>query len=299
LFGPALRVILRGRTSRAPERRLRALILVTGATGNVGSEVAGVLVRQGVPARGLARNNDRPLPSGVEFARGDLNDPASLDGALRGCRGVFLLSGYRDMPGLLASFREAGVERVVLLSGGGAAASDVNNVISGYMLGSEEAVRGSGVAWTILRPYAFMSNALRWTGQLRSGDVVKVPFADVANAVIDPLDIAKVAVAALLDGAHGGQLYRLSGPQSLLPRDQLRVLGELLGRDLRLAPQPDQEARVEMEASMPVEYVDAFFSFYVDGAIDESPVLPTVELLTGTRARTFEQWARAHLEAFR
>jgi hypothetical protein len=54
-----------------------------------------------------------------------------------------------------------------------------------------------------------------------------------------------------------------------------------------------------MEASMPVGYVDAFFSFYVDGAIDESQVLPTVELLTGTRARTFEQWARAHLEAFR
>jgi uncharacterized protein YbjT (DUF2867 family) len=105
--------------------------------------------------------------------------------------------------------------------------------------------------------------------------------------------------AALVDEKHGGQVYTLSGPESLLPSDQLRVLGEVLGRDLRLDALPNEEARAEMEASMPVEYVDAFFSFYVDGAIDESHVLPTVGQITGTRPRTSEQWSRAHLEAFR
>ena len=167
------------------------------------------------------------------------------------------------------------------------------------MLGSEEGVRGSGLAWTLLRPFAFMSNAFRWLPQLRAGDVVKLPFAEVANAVIDPYDIARVAAAALLDGGHDGQAYRLSGPESLLPVDQVQVLGAALGRDLRFEAQSDEEARAEMNASMPAEYVAAFFSFYVDGTLDESQVLPTVEKITGVRRRTFEQWARLHADEFR
>ena len=74
-------------------------------------------------------------------------------------------------------------------------ASDLDDAISRYMLGSEDAVRASRVAWTILRPCAFMANTLRWVPQLRARDVVRAPFAEVANAVIDPDDIASVAVA--------------------------------------------------------------------------------------------------------
>jgi uncharacterized protein YbjT (DUF2867 family) len=274
------------------------MILVTGPTGNVGSELVGVLLASGVPVRGLVRNLDRRLPEGVEAVPGDLNDPGSLRPALRGCEGVFLMPGYRDTAGLLLAARDAGVRRVVLLSGGAAVASDVDNAVSRYQIGSEEAVRASGIAWTILRPCAFMSNALRWVQQLRSGDVVTVPFADVANAVIDPYDIARVAAAALASGEHGGQAYRLSGPESLLPTDQLQVLGDVLGRELTLESQSNEEARAEMEASMPVEYVDAFFSFSVDGTLDESKVLPTVEEVTGVQPRTFREWARLHAEAF-
>lgn len=275
------------------------MILVAGATGNIGRELVGVLATAGEKVRALVRSPDRSLPDGVERAIGDLDDPDSVRPALTDVSSAFLLSGYQDMPGLLAHIRRAGVGRVVLLSGGSAVASDVDNAVSRYMLDSEEVTRASGVAWTILRPCAFMSNALRWLPQLRAGDVVTVPFADVANAVIDPHDIARVAAAALTSDRHDHQVYRLSGPESLLPAEQVRILGEVLRRELRLRAQPNDEARREMTAAMPSEYVDAFFSFYVDGTLDESRVLPTVEQVTGERPRTFEQWARAHADAFR
>lgn len=275
------------------------MILVAGATGNIGRELVGVLADAGEKVRALVRSPDRSLPDGVERAIGDLDDPDSVRPALTDVSSAFLLPGYRDMPGLLAHIRRAGVGRVVLLSGGSAVASDVDNAVSRYMLDSEEVTRASGVAWTILRPCAFMSNALRWLPQLRAGDVVTVPFADVANAVIDPHDIARVAAAALTSDRHDHQVYRLSGPESLLPAEQVRILGEVLRRELRLRAQPNDEARREMTAAMPSEYVDAFFSFYVDGTLDETRVLPTVEQVTGERPRTFEQWARAHADAFR
>lgn len=275
------------------------MILVAGATGNIGRELVGVLATAGEKVRALVRSPDRSLPDGVERAIGDLDDPDSVRPALTDVSSAFLLSGYQDMPGLLAHIRRAGVGRVVLLSGGSAVASDVDNAVSRYMLDSEEVTRASGVAWTILRPCAFMSNALRWLPQLRAGDVVTVPFADVANAVIDPHDIARVAAAALTSDRHDHQVYRLSGPESLLPAEQVRILGEVLRRELRLRAQPNDEARREMAAAMPSEYVDAFFSFYVDGTLDETRVLPTVEQVTGERPRTFEQWARAHADAFR
>jgi uncharacterized protein YbjT (DUF2867 family) len=276
------------------------MILVAGATGNVGGELVRALADAGEAVRALSRGHaPSGLPGGVEGAVGDLDRPESLADALDGVEGAFLLSGYNDMPGLLAEVRRAGAGRVVLLSGGSAEDGDTGNAISRYMIFSEAAVRESGVPWTILRPSAFMSNALRWAPQLRAGDVVRAPFAGVRVAAIDPYDIAAVAAEALTSAGHEGRAYRLSGPEAMLPADQVRVLAAVLGRDLRFEGQPDVEARAEMEGTMPTEYVDAFFDFYVEGTLDESRVYPTVEDLTGNKPRTFEQWATAHAGAFR
>jgi len=275
------------------------MILVAGATGNVGAELVRVLAATGGPVRALSRRpGSAALSAGVTSVRGDLNDPDSLADALNGARGMFVLSGYRDMPGLLRRAREAGVRQVVLLSGSSAGAQDLDNAISRYMVASEAAVRESGLAWTILRPVSFMSNTLQWADRLRSGDVVRVPFADVAVAPIDPYDIAAVAGEALLSGGHGGRVYALTGPESLRPADRVQVLGSVLGRELRCVGQTDAEARAEMSAAMPSQYVDAFFRFFADGMLDESAVLPTVAELTGRPPRTFRQWAVAHAAAF-
>ncbi|MFC4114501.1 NAD(P)H-binding protein [Nonomuraea zeae] len=276
------------------------MILVTGATGNVGSELVDALAGAGERVRALVRNPAAGAPRpGAELAGGDLNRPESLSEALDGVRGLFLLPGYADMPGLLARARDAGVGRVVLLTSGSAALADMDNAVSRYMALSERAVRESGLPWTILRPRAFMSNVLRWLPQLEAGDVVRVPFAGVPLAAVDPYDIAAVAALALLEDGHEGRTHELTGPCALLPADQVAVLAKVLDRDLRCEGLTNAEARAEMEATMPVQYVDAFFRFYADGTLDESQVHPTVEEVTGRPPRTFEQWAHAHAGAFR
>ncbi|HEY7488761.1 MAG TPA: NAD(P)H-binding protein [Streptosporangiaceae bacterium] len=276
------------------------MILVTGATGNVGSEVVNALVEAGERVRALVRDPAKArLPAGAEPVAGDLNKPETFADALAGVSAVFLLPGYADLEGLLVRLRDAGAERVVLLSGASADSGDMSNAVSRYMILSERAVRDSGLPWTFVRSKAFMSNALRWVPQLATGDVVQVPFATVRTAAIDPYDIAAVVARALVSGEHAGRTYLVSGPQSLLPEDQVAVLAAVLGRDLRCEALNNEEARAEMEASMPVQYVDAFFNFYVDGALDESKVEPTVQEVTGRPPRTFDQWANAHADAFR
>lgn len=277
------------------------MILVTGATGNVGAEVVRALAALGEPVRAVTRQPGRATERpGVEYVAGDLNAPESLRPALDGVRGLFLLPGYPGTATLLKLARAAGVERVVLLSGGSAGLPDLGNAITRYMAEAERTVRESGLAWTFVRPSAFMTNTFQWLPQLRAGDVVRAPFADVPIANIDPADIAAVAQQALMTDGHEGRIHEPTGPAALLPADRLRVLGEVLGReDLRLVAQSDEEARTEMLQTTPVEYVDAFFDFYSVGSLDESVVRTTVEDLTGVPPRTFEQWATAHADAFR
>jgi uncharacterized protein YbjT (DUF2867 family) len=274
------------------------MIMVTGATGNVGSEVVSALRDAGEPVRALVRGTPTSALAGVEVVPGDLDHPETLATALTDVDAVFLLPGFRNMPGVLAQLRKAGVARVVLLSGGSAGDNDPDNAISRYMARSETAVRESGLPWTFLRPAAFMSNTLRWAPELRDGDVVREPFGNIRVANIDPYDIAAVAVRALLSPAHEGRIYYLSGPESLLPADRLAVLGAMLGRNLTLRALSPDEARAELTAAMPAEYVDAFFRFYIDGTLDESTVHPTVDEITGRPPRTFQQWAAAHADAF-
>ncbi|HEX6444530.1 MAG TPA: NAD(P)H-binding protein, partial [Streptosporangiales bacterium] len=268
-------------------------------TGNVGRELVRILAADGERVLALTRDPvTAAVPSGATAVGGDLNDPGSLTDALAGVRAMFLLSGYRDLPILLERAGRLGVERVVLLSGSAATARDTDNAVSGYMLASESAVRGCGLAWTILRPVSFMSNTLQWARQMRVGDTVRVPFAAVPAAVIDPFDIAAVAGIALRSGAHDARAYTLTGPEALSPADRLRQLSAVLGRRLRLVEQSNEQARAEMAATTPADYVHAFFRFYAEGMLDEATPQPTVAEITGRPPRTFREWAQAHRAAF-
>jgi uncharacterized protein YbjT (DUF2867 family) len=276
------------------------MYLVTGATGNVGSELVRILLADDLPVRALSRSGERrSVPPEVDIAAGDLNSPAGLGAALDGVTGVFLLPGYSDMPGLLGAIAAHGADRVVLLSGGSAGSRDMSNAVTAYMVRSEDAVTAAGLPWTILRPTAFMSNALRWKPQLDRGDTLRLPFANVRTACVDPHDIAAVAAVALRTDGHDGKVYVPTGPQALLPAEQAEILGAVLDRRLDVSAQPDEEARAEMLRSTPPEYVDAFFDFYVGGALDESRVLPTVRDVTGREPGDFAGWARRHAHDFR
>jgi uncharacterized protein YbjT (DUF2867 family) len=275
------------------------MYLVTGASGNVGGELVDALLLAGERVRALTRGT-RPatLPPEVESVAGDLDKPETLADALIGVTGVFLLPGYKDMPGVLGQVRAMGVARVVQLSAFGAEAGDTSNAVTAYMLDSETAVKNGGVPWTIVRPLDFMSNTLRWLPQLHDGDVVREPFADVPVAMIDPFDVAAVAAEALRTNDHGGRTYMLTGPAAITAAERVAALGELLDRPLRLGAMSDAEAREQMSKDMPAKYVDAMFSLHRDDKVHISTPRPTVEQVLGRPARTFRQWAAAHRGAF-
>ncbi len=276
------------------------MILVTGATGNAGGGVVNGLLELGAEVRAAMRPGpEESLPDGVEAAAVDLNDPDSVLAAARGTSAAFLLSGYEGIDGSLPHLADAGVDRVVLLSSSAAPSGDLDNAVARYHLLSERAVRDSGLSWTFLQPNSFMSNALRWVPQLENGDVVHGPFGDVPISTIHPDDLGAVAARALATADHEGETYRLSGPEALRPAEQAAILAKYAGRDLSFEGQSDEVARAEMEGQMPKEYVDAFFQFFREGLIDETTVHPTVQRITGSEPRSFEQWAEEHAESFR
>ncbi len=272
-------------------------VAVMGATGNVGSEVVDALAAAGHPVRALSRKPPESAGAGVRSFAVDLNDGPSLREALAGVDGAFMMAGYDD-EGIVAELRRAGAARVALLSSNSVERNGPANAVAAYHLASERALEASGLAWTFIRPNTLMSNALRWAEAVRAGEPVVAPFAGVPIALNDPRDVAAAAAAALTTGDLDGRALHLSGPEALLPAEQVAVLADVLGREIGFRAQPDDEARAEMEGQMPKAYVDAFFEFFVDGTADETTVRPTVEETIGSPPRSFRQWAEAHRDAF-
>jgi uncharacterized protein YbjT (DUF2867 family) len=277
------------------------MIVVTGATGNVGRELVAQLAAADQPVRAVVRRADAgaSLPPGVEPVVADLNQPGTLTDALAGASAIHLLAGYDGLDELLANARAAGVQRVVLQSASAATASNPDNAVSAYHVACEQAIRDSGLSWTFLQPNTFMSNTLQWIPQLAAGDEVRAAFGDVAVSTIDPADIAAVSATALTDlDRHDHATYRLSGAEALTPDDRVRILGEALGRPLRFVGLSNDEARAEMLSAMPERYVDAFFSFFVERTVDETTVHPTVQDVLGRPPGSFAAWAARHATLF-
>ncbi|TWD82432.1 uncharacterized protein YbjT (DUF2867 family) [Kribbella amoyensis] len=272
-------------------------VLVTGATGNAGSAVVRALAAAGIPGRALVRK-EVELPTGIEPVIGDLNRPDTFASGLAGVTGMFLLSGYERAEELLKNAADAGVRRIALLSSSSVVGTRTDNAIAAYHLAAEQAVTSSGMAWTFLRPNSFMTNTLRWLDQLRAGDEIRVQWPDVAVATIHPDDLAEVAVRALTEDGHERTAYRLTGPVALRPAEQVRILGEALGRPLRAYEMEDAETIAELRATMPEQYASAFESFYADGIIDETSVTDDVQRVTGHPPRTLEAWTQENKALF-
>ena len=275
------------------------MIVVTGATGNVGSVVVRRLAERGVPARALTRDVGRAVvPSGVDVVEGDLTRPESLRPAWEDAESLFLLTtGNEDSAAILDSARQAGVEHVVLVSSLLARPHPESPIGRGALQG-ERAVRDSGLSWTILRAWEFSSNAVWWAPSIREHGTVRATGVDAASPVIDPADIAAVAVAALTERGHEGRTYALTGPAEVTVRERVRILGRVLGRNLVLEEMSAAEALENLKRFMPEEVAESMIG--TDSGADRGPgVLSTVESVTGAPARTFHEWALDHTDAFR
>ncbi|MEV6276521.1 NAD(P)H-binding protein [Nocardia sp. NPDC051832] len=277
------------------------MIVVTGATGNVGRPLVRMLAEAGEKVTAVARTLPAELPDGVQAVSADITDAGSLP--FDGAEQLFLLfapgSFAADVPAILSAAKDAGVRRVVLLSSQGVATRPES--VSHGQLGRaiETAVQDSGLEWTILRPGGFQSNTFAWTESVREQRVAAAPFGDVAIPFVDPDDIAAVAAAVLVQDGHLGQTYVLTGPAPESPRDRARVLGELLGETVRFVEQTPEEARAQMLAFMPPEVADTTLAVLGAPTDEELRISPDIERVLGRAPHPYAAWAARNLPAFR
>ncbi|MER7273874.1 NAD(P)H-binding protein [Dactylosporangium sp. NPDC000244] len=277
------------------------MILVTGATGNVGRHVLTLLTAGGHEVRALSRSPQAAAwPVEIDVVAGDLTDPAALAEALAGVESVFLFAVPGSGPSFVAAARRAGVRRVVLLSSGGVDddAEVQDGPIATYHAEIEQALRDSGLAWTFLRPDVFAANTLMWAGQTKAGDVIRGAYAEAASAPVHEADIAAVAVAALTEDGHAGQVYRLTGPQSLTHADQAAILGQALGRPIRYEELPAEAIRQMMSAHVPAPILDNILATWASATGRTAPTTADIEKLTGRPARSYHDWVLDHAAAF-
>ncbi|MFL6122991.1 NAD(P)H-binding protein [Actinophytocola sp.] len=274
------------------------MILVTGATGTIGSGVVQLLTERGVPFRAMSRN-PVDLPNAV---RADFTDPASLATALAEVDTVFLVtapptpSPAHDLA-LLDAAGEAGVTKIVKLSAIGTGEQFEGAVLGAAHLAAEQAIVDSGLAWTMLRPCGFASNFLAYRPLIDANEPIPDMLGPARQAVVDPRDVSAVAVEALLDDAHNGRRYDLTGPELVTFADQAAILERVLNRPVKTVTvdAATQLAAAGMSTEAIAQVTTGVGWARAGGA---AYVTEHVSGILGRPARSFEQWATDHQAAF-
>ncbi len=281
------------------------MYLVTGSTGNVGSELVKVLHAQGRDVRALVRGTGRAVgfPAGVEVAVGDLDDPESIDAAVRGVDGVFHMQaglGNAQTETMIRAMRSAGVGKMVLLSSVGARLMPLT-IIGGALASREEVLRQSGLDVTYLRVSSLMSNAYAWADGIRKDGRVT----DASGGLtvpVDPRDIARVAALTLTEYGHAGHGYILNGPEALTAREEVAILAEVLGRTIEFVDvTPEQFAAASIARGMPAHFAKAVQNLNEDvfRFSRTSVIAQDVENLLGILPASFRDWCQRHSDAFK
>jgi len=275
------------------------MILITGATGNVGSElITALLPAHAGQIRALTHNPDAVFPDGAQKVVANLAD-SDLAPVLDGVHAVFLLTDGLNIAAhdhrLVAAARLASVKRIVKLSVLAVGHGATDPITTMHRAGEEE-IRDSGLGWTFLRPTAFMSNALNWAPMITADQVVHAPFAAGQAAVVDPADIAAVAAACLTQDGHDHRVYELTGPEPLSPPDQVAILSQALDRNLRYTEaDPDDTLAQWISYGMPEQLAHAVIEQF-RSTLEPFNAKPTRDVTTVTSrpARNFTDWVHAH-----
>lgn len=279
--------------------------LLIGATGQVGSTVARNLVAGGHPVRALVRNPDAAtakLGPDIEYVRGDLDDRATLPGALTGVDAAYLATAPApEMVGQEGNFIEAaaaaGLPRLVALSVIG---TDPSVPIFKAHQEIEAKITDSGIPATVLRPAGFYSAFLFSAEAIRAGALPSAA-GDGGHAWMDPADVAGVAAAVLLDGAgYVGQVLKLTGPKALTSDDTAAALERALGKPVAHQRLDEQALRTQLtSAGLPGWMTDSLLGQQRLTRDDQlSLVTDTVQSVLGRPPRAFDQWLAENKGAF-
>ena len=212
------------------------MILITAATGQVGSAALNALAGAGAAVRALVRDPvGFAAPEGVQVVKGDFDDDASIAKALEGVA-VMLLAG-RDSPNsvaqhrrVLAQVRQAGVRHVVKLSAIGASPESPIALMREHHEVDEE-VRKGAAGWTLLKPHLYMQNLLRAADAVRREGRLAAPMGRNRFPLVDTRDVGAAAAMVLRDpAAHAGKVYALTGPVAVSYEEAAKALTSIAGR---------------------------------------------------------------------
>ena len=282
-------------------------VLVTGATGKVGTELLRLLRGRGVEVKAATRRPERApddLGSDVEFVELDYNATETWDAAVQGAERIFLVAPPFDPRAdeRLVSFLDwavqSGCRHMVLLSAMGAERED--RMALGRV---EQRIQRTGVPWTFLRPNIYMQNFARGflSRAIREQSVFRLPAGAAAVSFIDARDVAAAGAMALEGERHFGAAYTLTGARALTHEKAAAIIAAVLGRDVAYLPSGPDELRALLERrGWPAAQADTFLALF--GAIREgerAPVTDDARRILGREPTDFETFARDYVTAWR
>jgi len=279
-----------------------AIVLVTGATGTVSTALLAELKgKPGIHLRALVRDAGKAaalVEEGYKVVVGDLEEPETLHDAFDGVDVLWLLTPASALEPSMGSnavnaARKAKVKHIVRNSAI-KAAHDAPNRNGRLHAQVEDAVKASGIAWTILRPHYYMQNLLSSAGSVASDGMLYMNMGEAPVGMIDARDVGVLAARVIEDpSSHAGKIYNPTGPESSTMQDAAEVLGHVLGKPVQYVALPQDAAR------------DAMLGFglsrwFVGNVVDYGRVYSQgwgdfvtsdFATVTGHRARSFKQFA--------
>ena len=283
------------------------MLLVTGSTGTTGMEVLKALKARDTAARALVRDETKAhhlRDLGFEPVTGDLGDPRTLGPAFEGVEKAYLVSPMGPMQSefeqaFLETAMQAGVKHIVKLSVIGASPEAPLRFARTHAK-VEQALRDSGMDWTLLRPTSFMQNTLSWGARVLDGTFYS-PVPDAAFSIVDARDVAEVAAVALTEEGHEGKAYGLSGPEAVSFRDQAKRVFAAAGREVTVEEIELETLKRELvRAGVPpwnAEGLSELFEMYASGAAQM--VTSGVKDVLDRDPRDIDAFASDHVDAFK
>ncbi|MEO1406181.1 MAG: NAD(P)H-binding protein [Pseudomonadota bacterium] len=281
------------------------MYLVFGATGNVGGEVAAQLLQKGHAVRAFVRDEARArkqLPEGIEFAVGELDDPKSIAEATKGVDGVFFMQlepSVEQAQSMIDAAHAANVKRIALLSSLGTSLQPYP-MIGAMIAARDEVFHKSDLDVTYLRANGLMSNALWWLDAIKKDGCVVDATNPGALAIVDPFDVARIAVLALTEPGHAGHGYILNGPEALSAREQVATLADAIDRPIEfVSVTPEELEHQHIADGMPERNAKALRNLNETFRAGRAGFLADdIANLTGTTPRRFRAWCEKHADKF-
>lgn len=284
------------------------MILLTGATGKTGGETAKALAARGVKARALVRNPEKAagLKSlGIDVAIGDATDADAVAKALAGCEKLLLLmpNGQHQLTlekTVIDLAKKAGVRHVVKMSSM-EAVPDAKAPIPQIHWASEEYIRASGLAWTMIKPNFFMQNFLGSARSIKENGSFSLPMGNGTTAMADTRDIGAATAEALAGKGHEGKSYEITGPELLTFHQAAERFSAVLGKTVTYVPADPEVYLGILKKVLPNEWhanaVSLLFREIAAGAA--AHVTDTFQKLMGRPPVSLDQFVRDHINVFR